>query len=416
MGTFIIIMLTLLFAFKLTLSLLNYQHRTKPIPENVKSVYDQDAYAKWLDYSMANFRLSLFEKSFHFVLLIVLLLSGFFGFLERLTNAWMDGHTIFATLAFLGIYYLLRMLTDLPFDYYKTFIIEERFGFNKQTTKGFVSDQIKSCLLVVILGGGLVTLLMVLYREFSSMFFIFAWLSLVVIMFFVFILVTKFFIRLFNKLEPLEEGELREAIETFVIDSGYRIKSISRMDASKRSTKLNAFFSGMGRFKEIVLYDTLIDKMSTDEIVAVLAHEIAHGKNKDTIRAFLLQIFMLGIYVFVIAWTVSSDAIATDFGLSGAHFGFGLLLFTILIGPIQLLISPLTSHLSRVAEYKADRYAAEHGYRHAMHDALIKLARENFSNLTPHPLFVFFYYDHPTISNRLRSIDSLDEMQDTSPE
>lgn len=409
MGMFIIVLITLLFAFKLALSILNYRHRTQPIPENVKSVYDEDAYAKWLEYSMANFRLSLFEKSFHFILLIVLLLSGFFGFLEELTNAWFSEGAIFATLAFLGIYFLIRMITDLPFDYYKTFVIEERFGFNKQTTKGFVSDQIKSLVLVVVLGGGLVTLLMILHREFAGMFFIFAWLALVIIMFLVFILNTKVFIRLFNKLEPLEEGELREAIESFVNDTGYRIKSISKMDASKRSTKLNAFFSGMGRFKEIVLFDTLIDKLSTDEIVAVLAHEIAHGKNKDTIRLFLQQIIMLGIYTLVIGWTVSSDAIATDFGLSGAHFGFGLLLFSILIGPIQLIISPLTTHLSRIAEYKADMYSALHGYRVAMQGALIKLARENFSNLTPHPIFVFFYYDHPTISSRLQSIDSLDQ-------
>lgn len=411
MGISIIVLITLLFSFKLALSILNYRHRTQPIPENVKSVYDKNAYAKWLEYSMANFRLSLFEKSFHFILLIVLLLSGFFGFLEETTDSWFNGGTIHATLAFLGIYFLIRMITDLPFNYYKTFVIEERFGFNRQTTKGFAIDRAKSLILVVFLGGGLVTLLMVLYREFSNMFFLYAWLALVIIMFFVFILVTKVFIRLFNRLEPLEEGELREAIVSFVNDSGYRIKSISKMDASKRSTKLNAFFSGMGRFKEIVLFDTLIDKLSTDEIVAVLAHEIAHGKNKDTIRAFLLQIFMLGIYALVIGWTVSSDAIATDFGLSGAHFGFGLLLFSIIIGPIQLIISPLTSHLSRIAEYKADRYSAMQGYKSAMQRALIKLARENFSNLTPHPLFVFFYYDHPTISNRLRSIDALDPDQ-----
>ncbi|MFP4187180.1 MAG: M48 family metallopeptidase [Acholeplasmataceae bacterium] len=402
----VIVLIVSLFAFELVLSILDFRNRMQPVPDNVRSVYDQEAYSKWLDYSMANFRLSLFEKSFHFLVLVVLLLSGFFGFLERLTDSWMGDGTILATLAFLGLYYVLRLVTDLPFDYYRTFIIEERFGFNKQTRSGFISDQIKSLLLVVILGGGLVTLLMVFYRTFSNAFFVFAWLALVVIFFLVLILYTKVFIPLFNKLEPLEEGELREAIEAFVSDSGYRIKAISRMDASKRSTKLNAFFSGMGRFKRIVLFDTLIDKMSTDEIVAVLAHEIAHDKNKDTVRIFLQQILMLAIYTLVIAWTVSSDALAQAFGLSGAHFGFGLLLFTILIDPVLLLLSPLTNHLSRIAEYRADRYAAEHGYRQAMHDALIKLARENFSNLTPHPLYVFFYYDHPTISDRLRSLEA----------
>ncbi len=407
-GTWLIVLIVLTFAFRLVLSILNYRHRHRPVPEVASGIYDDEAYQKWLSYFMENFRFSLFHKSVDLVLIIVLLVTHAFGFLERLTDGWF-ANPIPATLSFLGLYVFFRLVVGLPFSYYETFVIEEKYGFNRQTRKGFVTDLIKQLVLIVVLGGGVISLLMFLYLRFASMFLLYGWIGLTVILFLIFILNTKVFVRMFNKLTPLEDGELKDAIVSFVEKSGYQIKAISTMDASKRSTKVNAFFSGFGKFKEIVLFDTLVDKLTTDEIIAVLAHEIAHGKFKDAWRMIFQQVLILGLYVAIIGFTVSSDALAQAFGLSGAHFGFGLLLFFILIEPIGLILSILTNHLSRVAEYRADRYAASMGYKDAMQNAFCKLARENFAQLTPHPLYVFFYYSHPAIPDRLEAITAVSD-------
>jgi STE24 endopeptidase len=405
MIAFILVSLIIfMYVIRLILSILNYKHRTQSIPDNVKHVYDEESYQKWLAYDMENFRFSLITNTVNLVISIVFLLSGFFGLLEQISNQISSG-PIISNLIFLGLYFLITFFIGIPFSYYDTFKIEERYGFNKQTLKGFISDKIKNLILVVILGGGVVSLLNFLYIQFDQMFFLFAWIALVLIMLIMLMLNTKVFVKLFNKLTPLEDGELKTRIYEFVELSGYKIKSISTMDASKRSTKLNAFFSGFGKFKEIVLFDTLIEKLTVDEVIAVLAHEIAHGKHKDVLRMFIQQILVFGLYAFIIGLVVSSDALAQAFGLSSAHFGFGLLLFFILINPIDMILSLLFNHFSRVAEYKADRYAAQSGYLEAMKSALTTLARENFANLTPHPLYVLFYYSHPSISNRIQSLD-----------
>lgn len=401
----VIIIIIAMFLFELVVSLVNYHQRTKPIPEIVRGVYDQATYNKWLSYSMESLRFSLLVKIFNTVLLLVLLLTGTFGWLERLTNAWF-AQPVLGSLAFLAIIGLAGMLINLPFDYYATFVIEAKFGFNKSTRKTFFLDLIKSLLLGAVLGGLLVAGLQALFLVFAGriwQFGLLAWVAIALVMTLLFTL-NKLFVKIFNKLTPLPEGSLRSRIEELATSVGFKVNSISVMDASRRSTKLNAFFSGLGRTREVVLYDTLVEKMSEDEIVAVLAHELGHAVHKDLPRMLLQQVVLIGVNIFLFAIIAQNIGLAQAFGLSTAHFGFSLLLFGVLISPIELLLDIPLNYLSRKAEYAADAFSAQHAGGQSIHGALVRLAQENLSNLNPHPLYVWLHYNHPALAERLRAI------------
>lgn len=405
-STLVYAIIVIMFVVDLAISLINYQHRNQPIPANVRELYDEEKYNNWLKYTMETLRFSLITKSVSTVLIVVLLASGFFGLVERWSSQWF-ANAVLQTIAFLGVISLLQVIVGLPFSYYKTFVIEEKFGFNKTTRKTFWLDQLKQLLLMAVLGGLLVFLLQTLYMAFTDRLWLFlltAWAALCVIIVVIFILSTKVFVKLFNKLTPLPESPLRDRIESLAEKVGFSVTAISEMDASRRSTKLNAFFSGLGKTREVVLYDTLMEKMDDDQIVAVLAHELGHAIHKDVVRMLLQQFIMLGLYTTMIGFVLQSDALAQAFGLSGAHFGFGLIVFGLLISPIDLLLSIPLNFLSRKAEYAADAFAAEHAEPEAIMGALRVLAQENLSNLNPHPLYVKIHYSHPPIAKRLQAI------------
>jgi len=401
----VIAIIVLMFIIDLIVSILNYQHRKQPTPQNVKDIYDQEKYQKWLAYSMETMRFGLVTKTFSTLLLIILLLSGAFGWLERLANSWFE-NPILRNLAFLGVYYLFNMLLGLPFDYYATFVLEEKFGFNKSTRKTFFLDQLKNLLLITVLGGGLVAGLQVpfmMYADRQWLFILTAWVAIAIIMVILFTL-NKLFVKLFNKLTPLPEGALRTKIEALAASVGFKVSAISVMDASRRSTKLNAFFSGLGHTREVVLYDTLVEKMSEEEILAVLAHELGHAVHKDVPKILLQQILMIGAYLALFGLVAGNNALAQAFGLSGAHFGFSLLLFSILISPLDLLLDIPLNFLSRKAEYAADAFSADLVDKGAIQGALRILAQENLANLNPHPLYVLLHYSHPPLAERLAAI------------
>lgn len=405
-SSIVIGLVALMYIIDLVIALVNYNHRNQPIPEIAKDIYDQEKYQKWLSYFMETHRFQVIVKTLSTVFLLVLLGFGFFGFLEKLTVSWFS-HPILQTLAFLGVFFLINMLISLPFDYYATFVIEEKYGFNKTTRKTFFVDLLKSLLLAAVLGGGLVALLNAIYLEFANnlwFFVLYAWLILTIVMIILFVLNTKVFVKIFNKLTPLPEGELREKIHSLAEKVGFNVKAISVMDASKRSTKLNAFFSGLGKTREVVLYDTLVEKLDDEEILSVLAHELGHAVHKDIPRMLALQIAMFGLYAVVIGFILQSDALAQAFGLSGVHLGFGLLLFSILMAPLDLLISLPVNAISRKAEYAADAFAAKYAGKVSTMNALKMLAQENLANLTPHPVYVKVHYNHPTIPQRLEAI------------
>lgn len=395
----------IMFVFNTAVSLLNYRQRKQPISAIVQGVYDQQTYQKWLRYSMENLRLELIVHTLSTLVMLALLLGGAFGWLERLTNAWFE-HPILRTLAFLGVYMVLSILIALPFEYYGTFVIEEKYGFNKSTRRTFFLDQLKNLLLMVVLGGGLVAGLQALYLNFTGrlwLFILLAWAVAAVVMT-VIVTLNKLFVKIFNKLTPLPEGSLKTRIQNLAESTGFKVSAISVMDASRRSTKLNAFFSGLGRTREVVLFDTLIEKMTEDEINAVLAHELGHAVHKDVPRMLLQQIILFGAYLALFGLIAGGAGLAQAFGLSGAHFGFSLLLFSILISPLDLLLDLPLNFLSRKAEYAADAYSAEHADKASIASALIRLAQENLSNLNPHPLYVLLHYSHPTLAQRLHAL------------
>jgi STE24 endopeptidase len=391
------------FAFDMWLSILNYNHRTQPIPDNVKDIYDTESYSRWLNYTMENFRLGMIAKVLSTIIIVALLIFGFFPVLNRFSLT-VSADPIIRTLIFVGIYMILNSLIDIPFSYIKNFKIEEKYGFNKTTKKTFVLDLLKSLIMMIVLGGSVLYVLLSLYLN-SENFILYTWLFLVTIMIFINILYTKVFIKIFNKLTPLPDGELKDKIMEFAQKTGTSIKSISVMDASRRTKKLNAFFSGFGKFKSIVLYDNLIEKMSSDEIVAVLAHEIGHGKHMDTLRNLLMALIQMGIMLYFLQLFLSWEALSISFGFETVNIGFGLILFSVFLSPIDILLDVPLSAISRWAEYRADGYAKENGYKEAMITALKRLAQENFANLTPHPLMVKMTYSHPPISQRIQALN-----------
>ncbi|MEI7667656.1 MAG: M48 family metallopeptidase, partial [Erysipelotrichaceae bacterium] len=340
-------------------------------------------------------------------ILLILLLSGFFKALETFSVKPIS-NGIIQTLIFLGIFMGLQIVMALPFAWFDTFKIEAKYGFNKTSVKTFWLDQVKGLFIGAFLMGAFVYGMQMLYLTFSSQlynFILYTWIFVSLIMIITFVLYTKVFVRLFNKLKPIEDGQLKDEIKAMAIETGFSIKAISVMDASKRSTKLNASFSGLGKTREVVLFDTLMAKLSDKQILAVLAHELGHAKHKDTIRMLFIQILVFGVYALGIGLILQSPELFRAFGLSGINFGFAIILFTILIEPVSLLISIPVSALSRRAEYKADAFAVKLTNKEDMVEAFKILVTENYSNLSPHPLYVLLHYSHPPISQRLGAIN-----------
>lgn len=396
-----------MFIFELWINILNVSHSKKEMPESVKHIYDEEAYKKWISYHQEHLVFGIVKKTVSVVLTLSLLIFGLFGTFE----AWamsISGFAITQTLIFLGIYLLIETAIAIPFDFVHTFKIEEKYGFNKTSYKTFVNDQIKNFIVSILIFGTLLAGLQGLYIAFIDhiwIFILFAWLFLSFIMVLMFLLNTKVFVKIFNKLTPLEDGELKTRIDALGNKLGFEVEKISVMDASKRSSKLNAFFSGLGKTRDVVLYDTLLDKLTDDQVLAVLAHELGHATYKDTTKMLFQNILTFGLYAAIIGFILQSSDIYIAFGLSGIFFGFAIILFTILVEPISLILGLLTNGWSRKIEYRADRFAKEHVGKKEMIGALEVLAKENFANLNPHPLYVYIYYNHPTIAERIESLN-----------
>lgn len=395
-----------MFVFEFLISVLNYRYKNQPIPENVQGLYDKDKYHKWLEYSMANFKFGIVSNTISTAVMLLLLSLGAFGFFEELSIE-VTSSALLQTLFFLLMYYIISFIMTLPLSYYRVFKIEESFGFNKMTKKLFVIDKIKSFILTVVFGGGIISLLFVIFEAFSNIwiFILIAYVVIFAVMLLLF-LFNGVFVRLFNKLTLLEEGSLKEKIDALAVSLGFEVKRIYVMDGSRRSTKLNAFFSGLGKTKEVVLFDTLIEKSTEDQILAVLAHELGHATHKDTLKGLIQQLFVIGLYVLVLGFILTTADLHTAFYLSNVHFGFSIILMSILLSPVNTLLGLYTNYVSRIHEYKADAFAAKHTSKEAMISALKLLVVENFANLTPHPLYVKLYYSHPPISSRIASVEA----------
>jgi STE24 endopeptidase len=391
------------FIFERILEYLNSTQWSDQLPEEVKDIYDEEKYQRQQAYEKINFRFSLLSSSFSFV--VVLLMFLFAGF------AWVNGlalsvsaNPILTALVFFGILMLASDLINMPFSVYDTFVIEEKFGFNKTTPKTFVLDKFKGYLLGAIIGGGLLALIIYLYQLTTTSFWIYAWLVISGFSVFMVLFYSNLIVPLFNKQTPLPEGELKSAIENFAVKAGFKLDNIYVIDGSKRSTKANAYFTGFGAKKRVVLYDTLINDMTTNELVAVLAHEIGHYKKKHVLWNLLLGIVQTGIVLFLFSLFVGSPELSAALGVETPSFHIGLIAFGILYSPISLVSGLAMNIFSRKNEYQADAFAAQYFSGDELASALKKLSVKNLSNLRPHPAYVFFHYSHPTLLQRLKAL------------
>ena len=297
-------------------------------------------------------------------------------------------------------------MISLPFQIYGTFVIEDRFGFNKTTPKLFITDKLKSWLLGAVLGGGMLLFIMWSWTETGDWFWLIVMGGLSVFMIFMAMFYSRIIVPLFNKQTPLEEGSLKAAITNFSKKAGFKIDNIFVIDGSKRSTKANAYFSGLGPKKRIVLYDTLINDLSEDEIVAVLAHEVGHNKLHHVIIGLIMSLLQSALMIWLLSVAISRPELSQALGATNPSFYMGLIAFGLLFSPISTITGIVSNLVSRKHEYQADNFAVSYGYGQFLISGLIKLSVANLSNLTPHWLYVFFNYSHPTILQRKEAIES----------
>jgi STE24 endopeptidase len=399
-------LLTLMFALNMVIALLNFSYRNQPLPKNVRGIFSDGELKKSKAYFSENMLFSLVKSVFNFILLIALFVFGFFPWVAQVAES-LTNNTLIQSLIFFFLLILGNSILSAPFNYYQTFSIETRFGFNKTTRKLFFTDLLRNLLLSTLLTAGIGVLLHAIYLGLGDAFVLVSWLTVSALIIVIFMLNTKVFVKIFNKLTPLPEGSLKTNITTLAQQTGFKAKAIYSMDASKRSSKLNAFFSGFGPIREIALFDTLINKLKEREILAVLAHEIGHAKHFDELRLLAQQTVVMGLYVWIMNIVVSDIALAQAFGFSAPFFAFGLILFSVLIEPLDFIIGLPQNYLSRRAEYAADAFAVKQGYQQEMLSALKVLVKENYSNLTPHPLQVLLTYSHPPMHQRIAAIEKL---------
>lgn len=396
----IIAILVLEFLFEKYLDYLNTTTMSDTIPEEVLGIYDEEKYKKQQAYQRENQKFGLLSSSFSMVLTLCMFL--FYGF--ALVDGWawsITGNVILAALLFFGIIMFASDVITLPFDIYDTFKIEEKYGFNKTTPKIFILDKIKGWLVGAVIGGGLLALIIFIYQLTGQMFWIYAWVVVSAFSIFMAMFYSNLIVPLFNKQTPLEDGELRDAISAFSKQVGFKLDNIFVIDGSKRSTKANAYFTGLGAKKRIVLYDTLIKDLTTEELVAVLAHEIGHNKKKHVIQGLLIGLVQTAIVLFIFGLLIGNPDLSKALGVEKPNFHIGLIAFGVLYSPISFFTGIFMNMLSRKNEYQADRFAAENYKPKELASALKKLSINNLSNLTPHKRYVFFHYSHPTLLQRL---------------
>ncbi len=401
---FIILIYILINALNFLTSYLNHRAANREIPSNVSDVYDEETYADWRRYHHDLMRFKNGVSFIRFVVVLIFLASGLLRFIANYTLELSESMLV-STLLFIGILYLLNLVPSIITSYLYTFTIEEKHGFNKTTNPLFIKDEALKVLLTVLFGGGLISLVVVLYDLMGSAFITLASITVFSIILLINLGYVKVLLPLFNTLTPLEDSPLKTQIEALAQKANYKVNKIHVMDASKRSTKLNAFFSGFGSFKNVVLFDTLVENMDDPEILAVLAHEIGHAKHKDVLKNLAMSASHLLVTFGLLYGFFTLDIFYEAFGLEQFHFGFMLILFGIAFMPLNVVLGILVNAISRKAEYKADAYAKAMTSRDSMIGALKKLARQNFSNLTPHALQVTLEYSHPPMHKRIEALE-----------
>lgn len=382
---------------------LNDKTWSNQLPEELADLYDAEKYAKAQEYDKEKGKLSNISSYLSLILMLSMIIFGGFAWL----NEWvisMTDNAILQSLLFFGVLYVASDVISLPFSYYGIFVIEEKYGFNKMTISTFIADKFKGYLMTAVLGGGILALILWFYNTAGAHFWLYAWVLVTAFSLFMTMFYTSIFVPIFNKLTPLEDGSLRQKIEAFAAKVNFPLNNISVIDGSKRSTKANAYFSGIGAKKSIVLYDTLMKDHTDEELVGILAHEVGHYKKKHIQKGMAISILHTGFMLFLIGKFVGSQAFAEALFVPEPNFHIGILVFGILFTPISMITGLLMNVFSRKNEFEADNYAKQHYDAQPLIDALKKLSINHLSNLQPHPAYVFFHYSHPPLLERLRNL------------
>jgi len=403
-----VIITTLLLGFILgTLAdALNLRALKQDIPARLTGLYKPEEYRKSQQYTRSRTRFGFITGVFGLVVTLVFWFSGGFDFLDQIVRSWSFG-AIISGLLYIGILAFAYELLTLPFAIYATFVIEERFGFNRTTPGTFIKDLLKGLGLSITLGTPLLAGVLTLFEYAGSYAWLYCWLAVTVFTLVIQVIAPVWLMLLFNKFIPMEPGELKDAIENYARSVGYRVRSIFVIDGSRRSTKSNAFFTGFGRTRRIALFDTLIDNHTIPELVAVLAHEIGHDKKKHIVQGIIIGILHTGLLLYLLSLLLDSAGLYRAFYIEQPSIYTGLIFFGLLYTPVEMVLSIALKLLSRRNEYEADRFAARTiDESSSLIEVLKKLSTDNLSNLTPHPFYVFLNYSHPTLLQRIEAIET----------
>ena len=401
----IVIAIIIEYLFSSISSILDIKNITPTIPSDFKKAYDQEKYILSQDYLKARTRFGLFSSTFSLILIMIVIHSDIFGLLDQFVRGQSDSY-ILQGLLFIGIIYFFQDIVSLPFSIYHTFVIEERFGFNKTTLNLFIIDKIKGYAIFIVLGSIIITPILYFFHVYGDIGWLIAWSILTAFMIAVQPLFVHIIAPMFNKFTPLEEGELRSAIEKYTAKVNFPLARIDIMDGSKRSAHSNAYFTGFGKSRRIAIFDTLVEKHSTNEIVSVVAHEVGHYKLKHVLQGMILGIIETGIMLFAFNLIMNDISLFQVFGVSQLSVHAGIVFFSMLYAPVSMFTSIVTTAISRKNEYEADKYSYDTtNNREALVSMLIGLSANNLSHLTPHPLKVFLSYSHPPVIDRIKAVN-----------
>ena len=382
------------------LDFLNSTHFENKVPEILSDVYNEEKYLKSQDYKKSQYKFTKYSRIFSLIIVLLFFMLDGFLILDNFSRNYFDS-SIYLSLFFLGIIFFANEIINLPFSIYFTFIIEEKYGFNKMIAKTFVFDILKSWALTILFGGGILSFVIFQFELIGEKFWIVAWVFMTVLSVLINGLYAQIIVPLFNKQSKLENGELRTEIEKYAKKTGFDLSNIFVIDGSKRSTKANAYFSGFGKQKRVTLYDTLITKLSNNQIISVIAHEIGHYKKNHIIFNLIFSVFQTGIMLYILSLFIFQPIFSEALGVTNHSFHIGLITFSILYTPISELFSLIFNVFSRKFEYQADEYAKNTFDGKHLLEALKTLSKDSLSNLTPHPKYVWWHYSHPTLFERI---------------
>jgi STE24 endopeptidase len=386
------------------LEYLNSKMWSETLPEKLKNICDEEEYRKTQLYQKDNKRLSFWSSSFNLILILLMICAGGFALIDNIVRS-LNSNSIFISLLFFGIIGFASDVFNIPFSWYDSFVIEKKYGFNKMTIRTFITDHIKSWFLVLLIGIPVLGLITWFYYKTGPGFWLYAWGLITLFSVFMNLFYSELIVPLFNKQTPLQPGPLREKIEEFALKTGFKLRNIFVIDGSKRSTKSNAYFSGFGPKKRIVLYDTLMKDFSEEQIVAILAHEIGHYKKKHVLISLVSSVLITGLMLFLFSLVVNNPLLSKAMGAKVSSFHIGLIVFGILYSPLSLAIGLISNFISRKNEFQADRFVKDNYQPSYLAEALKKLSVKNLSNMMPHPAYVFFHYSHPTLLQRLEKLE-----------